>query len=92
MGLQFLSKVHCKKVAKHFARFHTFIKSDISQAKLTAFEEVLDNQIFEQTYWKKSEIWPRTALGKNWGHWADMGHWADIGDTGEAEIEDIAQY
>ena len=45
-----------QKSCKHFARFHTFIKSDISQAKLTAFEEVLDNQIFEQTYWKKSEI------------------------------------
>ena len=28
------------------------------------------------TYQKKSEIWPRTTLGRIWGHWADI--W-DIG-------------
>ena len=34
-----------------------------------------------KTYWKKSEIWLRTTLGGNWGHWAcgtlvicDIGH------------------
>ena len=49
------------------------------------------------TYRKKSEIWPRRTLGRNWEHWADiwdigqilrtlsrhMGHWAEIGDIGQ---------
>jgi hypothetical protein len=47
-----------------------------------------------KTYRKKSEIWPRRTLGRNWEHWAEiwdigqilrtlskhMGHWAEIGD------------
>ena len=51
----------------------------------------------EKTYRKKSEIWPRRTLGRNWEHWTDIcnigqilrtlsrhkGHWAEIGDIGQ---------
>ena len=41
-----------------------------------------------KTYWKNSEILPRTILGRTWGYWADL--W-DIAQTLQIHCAGIGQ-
>ena len=78
-------------------RWGKYIHTTVKEREKASFLKRSEVNILKKTYRKKSEIWPRRTLGRNWEHWADiwdigqilrtlsrhMGHWAEIGDIGQ---------